>query len=541
LRGEYRCAVTDKEVSMNWKLMLLGLALVGVAVLGWMWLTPSEEPPFELTLLHTNDVHSQYATPTGPDTLGGVARFATAIQSVRARNSHVLLLDAGDQFQGSLLFTVGGAELVADVMNRLGYDAMCLGNHEFDAGPVELAQFIQQVQFPVLSANIDAMLDPDLGGLILPYAVFTFDRRSVAVFGLTTAQTEISSSPGPQVLFHDAVDAARQTVRHLRSQRVDTVIALTHLGFEQDLELAGAVDGIDVIVGGHSHTLPTEIPVVVNSPDGTPVLVVTAYEGGRFLGHLDLAFNTQGTLVRFEGRLLPMDPSVPEDPELLLLLEPHERAVLDVMSSVVGATTVPLNGVREDVRSHETNLGNLICDAMLWKTRELGAAIALQNGGGIRASIPQGMITLGHVLDVLPYGNRITVLTLSGAELMQVLEHSVAQIEHSSGQFLQLGGLRFTYDPAADLGARVLAADVWDSGSATYVPLRAEAMYTVATNDFLADGGDGFNILAEAAARPDASPTGWLLSEALAEYLDIHAPVAPAVEGRIARPAEQTP
>ncbi len=525
---------------MNGKLMLLGLALAGVAVLGWMWLTPSEEPLFELTLLHTNDVHSQYTTPSGSDALGGVARLATAIQSVRAGNGHVLVLDAGDQFQGNLLFTVGGADLVADVMNYLGYDAMCLGNHEFDAGPAELARFIQQVKFPVLSANIDAMLDPDLGGSILPYAVFTFNRQSVAVFGLTTEQTEITSSPGPQVLFRGAVEAARQTVRHLQSQRVDTVIALTHLGFEQDLELAVAVDGIDVIVGGHSHTLPIEVPVVVHSPDGTPVLVVTANEGGRFLGHLDLAFNAQGTLVRYQGELLPMDPSVPEDPELLLLLEPHERAVLDALSSIVGATTVPLNGARDDVRSHETNLGNLICDAMLWKTRDLGTTIALQNGGGIRASIPQGMITLGHVLDVLPYGNRITVLRLSGTELVHVLEHSVARVEDGSGQFLQIGGLRFMHDPAADAGARVLAADVWDNASATYVPVEADEVYTVATNDFLAGGGDGFNILAGAAAHPDTFPTGWLLSEALAEYLNVHAPVSPGVEGRIARRSEGT-
>ena len=173
---------------MNWKLLLLGLALAGAAVLGWMLLAPSEAEPLKVTILHTNDLHAHYESfkPFGEPIQGGVARLAGAIESVRDETDNVLLLDAGDQFQGTLYFTVGGANVVADIMNEMGYDAMCIGNHEFDSGPTELARFIALAEFPVLSANINAMADSDLSGEILPYKLFFYGREPVAVIGLMT-------------------------------------------------------------------------------------------------------------------------------------------------------------------------------------------------------------------------------------------------------------------------------------------------------------------------------------------------------------------
>ena len=199
---------------MNWKLLLLGLALAGAAVMGWMLLAPSGAEPLELTILHTNDLHAHYESfePFGEPLQGGVARLATAIESVRDEQDNVLLLDAGDQFQGTLYFTVGGARVVADVMNEIGYDTMAIGNHEFDSGPTELAHFIDLAEFPIISANTDAMADASLSEKILPFAMFFYENEPVAVIGLTSEYTAIASSPGPNVQFLDVISTASPRV-----------------------------------------------------------------------------------------------------------------------------------------------------------------------------------------------------------------------------------------------------------------------------------------------------------------------------------------
>jgi len=181
------------------------------------------------------------------------------------------------------------------------------------------------------------------------------------------------------------------------------------------------------------------------------------------------------------------------------------------------------------VRSAETNLGNLIADAMLAKTRGLGANVALMNGGGIRASVPSGEITMGKVLEVLPFGNQITTVRVRGRDLTAALENGVSQAESGAGRFPQVAGVRFTYDPAAPAGGRVRAVELWDRATQAYRALLPDEGVVIATNDFLAGGGDGYDALASG-SRYD---TGWLLSDALAEYVAAQSPVAIEIEGRI--------
>ncbi len=523
---------------MSWKLILIGAVL---AVLLWAggWGT-KEEPQLELTILHTNDVHGHYqpSASSGQPSLGGAARMATLVADVRKNVAHSLLLDAGDQFQGSLLFTVGGTEVVSDVMNALGYDAMVVGNHEFDLGPAGLARFIDEAKFPVLSANIDATADPSLDGSIRPFDVFLFDGEVVGVFGLTTETTTTASSPGKDVVFEPVVRRARSVVAMLERQGVNKIIALTHLGYSQDLELAAAVDGIDVIVGGHSHTqlgagnAETPYPTWATSATGDPVVIVTDGEWGQALGRLDVVFDASGRVITATGDPLPVDATVAEDAKVVALLAPYAARAQALIGEPLGTSDVDLDGDRTRVRSEETNLGDAIADAMLSKTAALGSEVALMNGGGIRSSIPRGAITMGQILEVLPFGNEIAIVTLSGRQLVAALENGVSQVESGAGRFPQVAGLRFAFDPAAAAGSRVGLVELWDRVMKAYRSLLPDEPVIVATNDFLAGGGDGYSSLAEGTGRYD---TGWLLSDALAESVRQVSPLKIEIEGRIRR------
>jgi 5'-nucleotidase/UDP-sugar diphosphatase len=521
---------------MTWKFLVLA-ALV-CAVVGLLLLEEREEA-LELTILHTNDLHAHYDSfePWGDVVQGGAARLKTVVEEILEEDDDILFLDAGDQFQGTLFFTVGGAQVVADVMNELGYDAMCLGNHEFDAGPAELAAFIEEADFPVLSANVDAFADADLAGMIQPYEIFDFDGVLVAVIGLTTEHTATASSPGPNVRFLDAIEVAQRTADELAANDIDVIIALTHLGTLRDVEMAQAVSGIDVIIGGHSHTLLEDYPMVTSSASGEPVLVITAHEWGKRLGRLDVSFTKDGLVGAFSGEPIFIDESIPEDEGMLALLNEYRPAIDALMTQVVGSTDVDLNGAREDIRVRETNLGNLICDAMLWKSRGLGATVAIQNGGGIRASIPAGEITMGQVLEVLPYGNQLTVLTIIGDQLTAALENGVSAVEDGAGQFPHVGGMRYTFDSTLQPGRRVTVVEIWDAATKSYIPIDPAATYLLATNNFLASGGDGFDF-SEATDRYDS---GWLLSDALAEFFRDQGVVAPEIEGRIREGSSDAP
>jgi len=526
---------------MNWKLILIGITILLCLGVGLPWRQPAETP-LELTILHTNDVHAHYVpfSVGGPTTVGGAARIASLVNAVRSETRHVVLLDAGDQFQGSLYFHVGGAEVVARVMNAVGYDDMVVGNHEFDSGPQELARLVDLAKFPILSANLEALEEPALAGKIPPFDVFLIDGETVAVFGLTTETTSTASSPGPNVTFSPAERAAASVVEHIERQGINKIIALTHLGYARDLDLAKSVPGIDVIVGGHSHTTlgaadgaAGPYPTIVESSAGEPVVVVTAEEWGRVLGRIDVTFDAHGVVLAAEGRTLPVGDSVPEDPKVTAVLAPYENDIALLMEAAVGTTTADLDGDRATVRSRETNLGDLVCDALLWKTAALGTHVAIQNGGGIRASLPAGEVTMGDVLQILPFGNEISVLTVTGAGLRAALENGVSQVADGGGRFPQIAGVRFAFDPSAAVGSRVTTVEVWDRDAQDYRAMVAEKTYRIATNTYLADGGDGYAAFAGGTDRVD---TGWLLSDVLAEYLTAKSPVAPHVEGRIRTP-----
>lgn len=554
------------------------LLLALVSVVGWGgW-----SQHWTFTILHTNDTHSQ---------LENMARQATLVEEIRLQVPDLLLLHAGDAVMGTLYYTVHKGVAEAWVLDKMGFTAMVPGNHEFNEGPVGLAQFTEAVRFPLLCANFDFSGEPLLAGKILPYVIVEVDGGRVGIIGLTTASTAWSSTPGPSIVIGDPVAAARQAVDELSALGVNAIVALTHLGWEEDLELARSVTGIDIIVGGHSHTVPEEYPTVVErvfvnintaavaeletlrgigpvlaqriidyrtkhgpfqaieevmkvsgigpatfagirdrisvTDLAPPALIVQAGEKALSLGRLAVTFDEAGVLVGWDGDLIPIE-GVPLEEAIADQLAVFQGPMDALRAEVIGETEVDLDGERGHVRSRETNLGNLIADAMLWKAQSAGAHIAIQNGGGIRASIPQGPITLGQVMEVLPFGNYLVLLSLTGEELLAALENGVSQAENVAGRFPHVAGLRFSWDPTNPAGQRIVRAEVWTA--AGFHPLQEEETYIVVTNNFLAGGGDGYDVFREA---EQTTVLGFVDYEVLADYLRAHSPLHPVVEGRI--------
>lgn len=510
-------------------------------------ITKDKDIPYQLTVLHTNDIHGRVDEwESWGSVYGGSARIATTVNQFRDLQENVLLLDAGDQFQGTLYYRLFKADIVTVTMNALGYDAMAIGNHEFDDGPGELARLIDGSSFPVLSANIDASDEPQLVGKIAPSTVITRSGEPIGIVGLTTPETENISSPGDNVIFSDTTTSAQTAVDELKAQGIDKIIALTHQGYNEDVALAEAVSGLDVIVGGHSHTyLHTrdedsgDYPTVVEAPDGDPVLVVTANEWGKYLGYLDVTFDVSGTVSSYSGYPILMDNSVAQDPTVQAIITPtYKVPVQELMNTYVGTTTVelPLSvGGERICRSRECLLGNLVTDAMLWKVNTLNPDdlydVALQNGGGLRAPIDAGKVSVGEVLEVLPFGNTIATFEITGTHVISALESGVSKVGGTSGtgRFPQVAGLRYTYDPNEEIGSRIISVEVLSGTS--YIPLDENAVYRVVTNNFMRGGGDGYDMFADFAIDPyDGGPP---LEDAVMDYLAEFSPVTPELEGRI--------
>ena len=481
---------------------------------------------FTMTILHTNDTHANIEPCTtsclGAD-LGGVARRYTAIQSVKAEGGNVLLVDAGDSFQGTLFFNYWQGLEEAHFMNALGYQATAIGNHEFDSGPPALANYIAAANFAVLGANIDASAQVSLTGMIEPYTVIEVGGESIGLFGLTTEETSNISSPGPDVIFTDHTVAAQNTVAMLQGMGINKIVALTHLGYDVDQPLAAAVSGIDVIVGGHSHSplgpMPDPqgpYPTVITSPAGEPVLVVTAWDWGKYLGRIDVSFNAAGVVQSYNGDPILIDSSVPADPAIAADVAVWAEPLIGLQNTLIGASDVILDGTRSTVRTAETNLGDLICDALLWQTEGVGSQLCITNGGGIRASIPAGDVTMGQVLTVLPFGNTVATMGLLGSDVVAALENGVSTWEVVGGRFGQVGGMRYTFDPDRPAGNRIMSVDV-ENSNGSFSPIDPDHVYIVTTNDFLRHGGDGYSVFAENAIDP--YDTWAVMADSVVDYI----------------------
>nr|MCU0855507.1 5'-nucleotidase/apyrase family protein [Paracoccaceae bacterium] len=414
--------------------------LAGAATLALTAGTASAE--YTLHILHINDLHSRIEPISGSDStcsaednaagecFGGVARLYTKINelrdAIRAEGGNVIVLDAGDQFQGSLMYTTYKGAVEAEFMNMIGFDAMAVGNHEFDDGPGKLAEFIDAVEFPVVSGNIDVSRSNELHTKVVNDLILQVGDERIGIVSALATDTVETSSPGPSVVFEDEVEALRTDVAAIEAQGVTKIIALTHVGLPRDIDIAAAVPGIDAVVGGHSHTHLSAsdparagaYPTWVSQEDGTLVPVVQAYAYGKYLGHLVLTFDDAGNVIDASGDTILLDASVAENPEIVARVAELAGPIEELKSRVVASTSAAIEGSREVCRQVECPMGNLVADAMLDRVKDQGVTIAIQNGGGLRASIDAGEVTMGEVLTVLPFQNTLATFEATGQQII---------------------------------------------------------------------------------------------------------------------------
>ncbi len=513
---------------------LVAAALSALAVAAYA------DQPITITILHTNDMHARVEpTKIKGKLYGGYARLATLIEKYKKSDPNPVLLNAGDTFQGTMYFNV--YEGLADLafMNYVGFQAMSAGNHEFDRGPATFATFIKAAKFPVLAANIDVSNDKYLDGLIKPSAVINVGGTKIGVIGAVPEDLPGISSPGDNVKMLNLMESVQREANRLVASGIDKIFLLTHVGYEVDLRLAAQIKGIDVVVGGHSHSpLGTPkidgfpeargpYPTEVKGAEGQKVLVVQGWEWGKVLGRIRVRFDRAGKVESYFADLpIVVDESVPEDSVMKSMIAAFQKPIASTINQVIGeaAASIPTYESGSGIRN--SPMGGLIADAMMASLSKHGAVVSFINGGGVRAAIEQGPITYGAAIGVQPFGNTLTVLEVSGTELVAAMEQSVEGYpERTGGVLYPSKGTSYMIDLTKPAGRRI--SNVVIAGQS----LAPNKTYKIGLNSFTASGGDSLTIFKE--AKGTRVDTGNLDIDAFVDYIKAHSPLKVEQEQRL--------
>ena len=488
--------------------MRLGVYWAGLGLaIGGLCGAARADRPFTLTILHNNDLHAHIEPTTiAKQPYGGYARIATLLKRYRASDPNPIYLNAGDTFQGTIYFNVYEGLADVAILNAMGLQAMAVGNHEFDRGPKTLATYIQNATFPVLSANLTFADTEPLKSMVQPYTVLTVADEKVGVVGATVEDLANISSPGPTVTQSNLLTSVQKSVDELTKQGVNKIILLSHIGYQEDIQLAKKLRNVDVIIGGHSHSplgtpaLPGwpkpsgPYPTVVPDSTGRNVFIAQSWEWGKVFGRMKVDFDDLGQVVRVaEAEAIPVDSTIPEDPVIKSLVAALHAPIAAQANAVVGNTAEEL--------PQQTLMGYVVADAMLAATKKSGAVVAFTNSGGVRGGIAAGPITYGQAISVAPFSNTLVLLDLKGSELLEVLK---------SGILIPSQGFRYSRNGSspATLGG---------------LPIEAEKVYRCCFNSFIANGGDAmFGVRDAKGMRTD---TGIVDIDALVEYLQQNNPV----------------
>ncbi len=514
--------------------------------------------PLDLRLIHMNDIHSHLVGESaglyfnGRKTYveqGGMARAVTKINALAAGQPAHLILNAGDTLQGTLYYTLFQGDATAAMMNQIHWDAIVPGNHEFDDGDVHLAAYLDKLDSDIVAANVVPDSGNVLAGKWTPYIIREINGERVGIIGIDVKKKTMESSrPSDEITFLDEVETARRYVDELQEQGIDKIILLSHFGLSHDMDLAGRVSGIDVILDGDSHSLmgdlsavglnsPKPYPVVVDSASGDPVCIAQAWEYAKMVGSLDVHFDDSGLITSCQGNAtlllgnsfkrkdangnkVEVDAAagdeieaiingldnveiVPEDPSTLAVLQVYQEQVDALKFQVVGQAAVDLGHVRIPGQDY---LGNSGADfprgseiaplvAKSFYELSLRADACIQNAGGVRINVPAGDITIDTAYTLLPFANTLFEIEMKGSEIKQVLEDALVNYYDnggSSGSFPYAYGLRYDINMAMPMNARIGALEIRDRESGSWSPIDPDRMYVIVTNSYIASGKDGY-------------------------------------------------
>jgi len=461
----------------------LGFSLLLLLTPG-MLLLP--QAPTTLVLFHTNDMHGQVLPRNGS---GGLAQLATAVR----REMPDLLLDGGDIFTGTMASDEFFGKPMIEVMNRLGYAAGALGNHEFDYGIPELRSRLKEARFPVLSANVTGVEE------VQPYTILTVKGVRIGVIGLTVENLAQVTHPKNMkaIVVKDLVEAVRETLPKVRPLS-DFQIAVAHISVEEQLKVAKAFPEIRLIIAGHPHA--------ARATQVGQTLIVEAGSSVQYVGKVTIRLSGK-TPESITSELIPLR-NLPLDPEIQALISPYEKTIAIRSAERLGESQAELR--KSD--TEESALNNMIADALRDAS---GAQIALENVGGIRATLGRGPITRGAVFDIIPFQNTLVTMNLTGLQLRHLLNRRV----------LAVSGVRVSWDTTRPRGSQLVSVTL-PGGE----PIQDAVQYTIAVNDFMAAGGDGLVELTQGTSSRD---TGILLRDAIASYLKKRPVVSAATDGRV--------
>jgi len=525
--GKSQSTGLDKNVSMH---LIIGLSCFLTFGLFSQSSIAAHDKVYEITILHTNDFHARFRPISKYDNncsaknnakgkcFGGSARLISAIEDARSRHSNTILLDGGDQFQGTLFYNLYKGKVAAEMMNKLGYDGMAVGNHEFDDGPDTLRAFMDSVTFPVLMANANVDMEPELKDKLQKSTTLYRNNQKIGLIGINTEKTAELSSPGDNVIFTDAVAAVQAEVDFLTEAGVNKIILMSHSSYAIDKMIAANTTGVDVIVGGHDNTYLSNVSDRAKGPYPTVVngtQIVQAYAYGKFLGELSVLFDEAGNVIYATGEPITIDGSVNENSQIVARLDELEKPINTLKETIVGTVSNPLTGDRAVCRIQECDMGNMIADAMRDAVIDKGYTIALQNSGGIRASLDAGDVTLGEIMTILPFQNTLSTFKVTGEQLLTAIENGVSEVEDVAGRFPQVSGMRYTFDLSKPAnGGRVTSIEIDEDGS--WKPLDLNKTYGMVSNNFIRGGGDGYKVFRSASEIYDFGPD---LADVVANYI----------------------
>ncbi|XP_073959266.1 apyrase-like isoform X3 [Choristoneura fumiferana] len=513
---------------------------------------------YELNILHYNDFHARFVetsplgtvcNPESAPCIGGFARLTTAVREGLEREPHSLVLNAGDSFQGTIWYNILRWNVTQDFMNMFHHDAHVLGNHEFDNGIEGVVPYLQHLEAPVVTANIIDDNEPSIQGLYEPSIVVEKNGRRIGIIGVIIATTNTLASTG-QLRFTDEVETVRAEAEKLHEQGIDIIVVLSHCGLDIDREIAlHGGPHIDIIVGGHSHTLlynedPPEYsafvpqgpyPVVVDQPT-RKVLIVQAAAHTQYLGEIKLFFDDAGNLLEWDGHPHFLGNEVEQAPDILERIDYYRPRIDELAREEMGSSMVHL---RSSCACSECNLGSFICDAFMHAAlpyAEEGnwhyAHFCVINQGGIRVDIEPGIITFESMLLSTPFENNVEVFQMRGDHIMEMLEFSVANDPYPGARMLQVSGMKTVFDGSRPKGSRVISVSVRciDCSVPRYKSLVPEKYYRVITTDFIGAGGGNYTMISD--NRFDVEVIG-VDYDLLMQYIRHQTPVFVDESGRI--------